>query len=79
MKRLVLLPLLLLALIHCEDHLSTQEANAVCEGIAEKNVAIDGKVFDECVACYENCEECRQVTEGNETVFKCPDDIVETE
>ncbi len=61
------------ALWGCSSHSSTQEATADCQGLAKTNPAIDGDVFKACVACFENCIDCRQQGTSPET-FKCPDD-----
>ena len=57
----------------CSSHSSTQEATADCQALAKTNPTIEGAVFKACVACFENCSDCRQQGTSPET-FKCPDD-----
>ncbi|MBL9024876.1 MAG: hypothetical protein JNL21_21950 [Myxococcales bacterium] len=53
------------------DHYSTQDAYAKCSEIVEVTEGVESALFEQCVACYENCgDECNQPRLDR---FVCPD------
>jgi hypothetical protein len=57
----------------CSNRSSTQEATADCQSLAKVDPTIQGSVFNQCVACFENCSDCEKKGTSPPT-FKCPDD-----